>query len=63
MARSYTINELRFICSNWERMTKREIGIKLGRTTRGIYGLGFRLRQDGLFEHYKNASVGERGVI
>lgn len=60
MARSYTISELRFICSNWERMTKSEIGKKLGRSTRGIYGIGFKLRQEGTFEHYKNASVAQR---
>jgi len=52
--KSYTVNDLIYMCSMWENTSKRDIALALGKTTGALKTKANELRKSGQFEYFKS---------
>ncbi len=50
----WSVQDLIFLCSSYDAMKKRDIGLALGRTEMTIFEKAKSLRKDGQFEYFKS---------
>jgi hypothetical protein len=55
----WTVQDLAFMCSRWEKMRKEDIALTLGRTHQTVLSKADKLRVSGDFEIYKK--IGQKG--